>query len=338
MNGKRTFGGGDQAAEEAARWFVRLQSEAADAGDWQAFEAWLAASPDHVAAYEHLESLWVDLEAAPQVIAHRLDQVALRPAPRRTRGIALRNPGRRAWIAGAGAIAASLVVAVEIANRPAGVDDTLTLRAAPGETRQYVLADGTRINLNAGSEIQVRMGRDARRVTMADAEAVFDVAHDARRPFLITSGDREVRVVGTMFNLRQRDGKMALTVRRGIVEVRPAGAPQAPATRVTVGQQLAHSQGGESVLTADGLSDSAFAWTTGQLVYRGQPLGEVAADLSRRFATPVRTADADAASLRFSGVLVLDNEPAVLRRIEAFAPVTAVRAADGVILRRRAGG
>ena len=56
---------------------------------------------------------------------------------------------------------------------------------------------------------------------MADAEALFDVAHDVRRPFLIGVGDRQVRVVGTEFNLRHRDDQVDLTVRRGIVEVRP---------------------------------------------------------------------------------------------------------------------
>ena len=170
---------------------------------------------------------------------------------------------------------------------------------------------------------------------MADAEAVFDVAHDAARPFLITVGDRQVRVVGTEFNLRHRDGRVALTVRRGVVEVRPADAPQAEPTRVTVGQQLAHVEGEPLQTLTAAEPDIAFAWTNGQLIYRDRPLAEVAGDLSRRFATPVRVADPQTAALRFTGVLVTDREADVLRRLEAFAPVRIERTADAVILHRK---
>ena len=241
---------------------------------------------------------------------------------------------RRAWLGAGAAIAASAIVAIGVGLRSPGVTSE-TYQTAPGQTRQITLADGTQIRLNAASKITVSLERDARRVRMADAEATFDVTHDAKRPFLITAGDRQVRVVGTQFNLRQRADVFDLTVRRGLVEVRPADALQAPPTRVTVGQELTHilGQANEVLKTSD--TDQAFAWTSGQLIYRDQPLSEVAADLSRRFGAPVRTADAHTAALKFSGVLVTDNEAAVLRRLEAYAPIHAERARDGIVLRRR---
>ena len=138
-------------------------------------------------------------------------------------------------------------------------------QTAAGQTREIALADGTRIRLNAASRITVSLDRDARRVQMADAEAVFDVAHDAKRPFLISVGDRQVRVVGTEFNLRHRADLVDLTVRRGVVEVRPADAPQAPPTRVTVGQEFVHTAGEAGSILKVSDSDQAFAWTGGQL-------------------------------------------------------------------------
>lgn len=322
-----------RAAEEAARWFARLQGEAATGDDWLAFERWLQASPAHARAYDRLEGLWVDLDYAPVVrdLGGRPLLAARRRAPRRA---ASRQPGRRAWMAMTAAVAAGLVVAVGVGLRSPGVA-TQTFETAPGQTRDITLADGTRIRLNAASTIAVSLGRDARRVRMADAEAVFDVTHDARRPFLISVGDRQVRVVGTEFNLRHRADLVDLTVRRGTVEVRPADAPEAPPTRVTVGQELTHVAGqvGSILKVAD--QDQVFAWTNGQLIYRDQPMSDVAADLSRRFGKPVRTADARTAALRFSGVLVTDNEPAVLRRLEAYAPVRVERTSDGIILHHR---
>src|SRR5204863_2251084 len=175
-----------------------------------------------------------------------------------------------------------------VANWPS---PATTYATAPGETRQVILADGSHVRLNAGSRLEVRLGRRARRVEMADGEAVFDVTHDPGRPFLIDTGDREVRVVGTQFDLRQRGDAFALTVRRGLVEVRPSGAPQAPPTRVAAGQRLTHDRGAPAGQLSAAGGDDAFAWTRGQLVYTAAPLAEVAADLSRSLGRPVRVAD-----------------------------------------------
>jgi transmembrane sensor len=325
-------------AEEAARWFAHLQGGVATDADWLAFETWLQASPAHASAYERLEGLWVDLDYAPvsKELGGRPLLAARRRLPLRpqAKGLGARGPGRWTWAGAAAAVAASLAVVVGLGLQP-GALATQTFETAAGQTRDITLADGTHIRLNAASKITVSLGRDARRVEMADAEAVFDVAHDVRRPFLIGVGDRQVRVVGTEFNLRHRDDQVDLTVRRGVVEVRPADALGAAPTRVTVGQELTHTEGqaGQILKVADPIQ--SFAWTNGQLIYKDQPLADVAADLSRRFSVPVRTADARTAALRFSGVLVTDNEPDVLRRLAAYAPVRIERTADAIILHHR---
>ncbi|MBS0333121.1 MAG: FecR domain-containing protein [Proteobacteria bacterium] len=327
-----------RVAEEAARWFASLQGEAATGDDWLAFERWLQASPAHAQAYERLERLWVDLDQAP--VAKELGGRPLVAAARRRRAPALAPVRRQAaarrrlWVGAGGAVAAALAVAVGVsldsAQAPAQV-----YRTGPGQTRTVTLADGTRIQMNAASKITVRFERDARRVELADAEAVFDVTHDAKRPFLIGAGDRQVRVVGTQFNLRRRDGLVDLTVSRGTVEVRPADRLDAQPTRVTVGQELTHAEGQDAQVLKVADPDAAFAWTNGQLIYREEPLSNVAADLTRRFGVPVRAADARTAALKFSGVLVTDNEADVLRRLAAYAPVRVERTASEIILHRR---
>ncbi|MBS0363275.1 MAG: FecR domain-containing protein [Proteobacteria bacterium] len=330
-----------RVAEEAARWFARLQGEAATGDDWLAFERWLQASPAHAHAYERLELLWVDLDQAeiarelggrPLVAAAR--RRTPEPASRRTRGGSPDLVRRRVWIGAGGAIAAALVVAVGVGLKPGAAPEQV-YATAPGQTRVVTLADGTRIQLNSASKITVRFDGDARRVEMADAEAVFDVTHDAKRPFLIAAGDRQVRVVGTQFNLRRRDGLVDLTVSRGTVEVRPTDRLDAQPTRVTVGQELTHTEGQPAQVLKVADPDVAFAWTNGQLIYRDQPLSAVAADLTRRFGTPVRTADARTAAVRFSGVLVVDNEADVLRRLAAYAPVRVERTSTEIILHHR---
>ncbi len=328
-----TFDDG-RVAEDAARWFATLQGETATEADWLSFERWLQSKPSHAKAYETLEGLWIDLEYSP--IAKDLGGRPL-VAARRRRQSARRSPqslNRQAWLGAGAAIAAGLVVAVGVGVWAPGVASQ-TYETPTGQTRVITLADGTHIRLNAASKIVVSLGRDARRVQMADAEAVFDVAHDTKRPFLISVGDRQIRVVGTEFNLRHRADLVDLTVLRGIVEVRPAEALDATPTRVTVGQELIHTAGQTAWLLKVSDPDQAFAWTNGQLIYRDQPLSDVAADLSRRFAMPVRTADAKTAAVRFSGVLVTDNEKDVLRRLEAYAPVRVEHTSTEIILHHR---
>jgi len=334
MNPQDDIAMGKGAADEAVRWFVRLQDEAAGFEEWRAFEAWLAASPANAEAYHRLEGLWSELDDLAADLRPALEATGAKAGPRRDRR-APPTATRRRWIAASAAAAASLGAVLLL--RPDVESPTIAptvYEAAPGQIRQVTLADGTSLRLNAGSRVSVRLDGGVRRVTMSDAEASFDVAHDGR-PFLIRVGDSDVRVVGTEFNVRNRDGALVLTVRRGLVEVRPADQAQAAPIRLARGEQLVHEQasGRSSVANVD--PDEAFDWTQNRLVYRDAPLSEVAADLGRRFGRPVRTADARTGATRFSGVLMLDEEPAVLRRLAGLAPVNVEQAPDGAVVLRR---
>jgi len=75
-------------------------------------------------------------------------------------------------------------------------------------------------------------------------------------------------------------------------------------------------------------------WRSGRLVYRQQPLSEVIADLNQQFVTPIRVEDAELAATPISGVLVLDDQDAVIRRLALLVPISAVRSDAGVVLRR----
>jgi transmembrane sensor len=331
MDGERDEEGPMTAPQAAAQWFARLNDDGADETDWQAFEAWLSADAAHADAYARLERIWVELDdMAPQAIE------ALGGGPAAPVLFASRRkaPPRRTWLyAGAGLAAGLAVAVVGVANWPQAPAEAYA--AASGQTRQVALADGSKVWLNAETHLRARLGRRVRAVELADGEAVFDVTHDPARPFEITVGDRDVRVVGTQFDLRRRDGEITLTVRRGTVEVRPAGEPEAAPTRVTAGQRLTHHEGapGSTLLAAE--PDAAFAWTEGRLVYSAAPLSEVASDLSRSLGVPVRVADAATGQVRFSGVLALDDKGAVVRRLQAFAPIRAEAQDGGYLLSRR---
>jgi transmembrane sensor len=113
----------------------------------------------------------------------------------------------------------------------------------------------------------------------------------------------------------------------------PAGG-LSQVVRVPAGFQLVRMRGQPATVIRQVDPDEAFAWREGRLVYHDQRLAVVAADLNRAFPTPV-VVQGPARDLRFSGVLVLDDEGAVMRRLAAFLPLDAHRSDDAIVLSSR---
>ena len=346
-------------AEAAADWLVRLQADDASEADWMAFETWLAASPENWAAYDKLERLSVEVEA-------RADEV--RAALRTDSPSVFDRVARAVWaVAGVAAGAEGYVVNdqadhVRRIGPPRGMARATTwamagvaaaaagvalwmfmpgaaplqvFDAAKGQVREVALADGTHVTLDTGSRIEVRLERHARRVTMGEGQAAFDVAKDANRPFLITVGDRTVKVVGTEFDVLNRDRQLSVTVSRGVVEVAPTDGPRDGAVRLVRGNRLEHMIGSSAQrIDVVARPEDDFAWRKLRLIYDNAPLEQVVADLNRYFPRPVAL-DADAKALKFSGVLVVADEDAVLGRLGELLPVAADRSASTVVLHRR---
>ena len=304
--------------EQAADWHVRLGSDRATEADWLAFELWLAEAPAHGRAYAAVEVLWSALDAAP---ASAVTSVrSLRP--------------RRRLALWAGLAAASLVAAIALGITLLGPRQADSYVTARGERRQIALADGSQLTLNGGSRLTVRLSRGERRVVMADAEVLFDVAKDPARPFVIEAGDRQVRVVGTQFNVLRRDGDLRVSVQRGVVEVRPAGEPGgAPIARLLKGQTLAHREGQSGDQVGPGDVEAAAAWTDGRLIVRGERLEDVASVLNRYVETPI-VIDPDAQNLPVTAVLMLDRDDVMVGRLATFLSLDMRREPNAIHLSR----
>jgi len=313
----------DEGAHEAAAgWIVRLQAEDLDEADALAFDAWLAAAPANAAAYDDALRTWREFDVRAAAVR---DGLRARRAPR---------PGFRRLCAVAGAIAATIAVAALVIPALAPPPPTEVYATRTGEHRTVTLADGSRIDLNAGTRLRVTLRRHERQVVMEEGQAVFDVAADKRRPFLIAAGDRTVRVVGTQFDVRRRAGRVSVTVTRGTVEVAPNAQGSGQAYRLHPGQRLEHEEGAALAQVGAATPDQALGWRSGRLVYRDQPLSGVVADLNAEFPTPIRIGDPALAAMPISGVLIVDDEDAVVRRLALLVSAQAVPLDGGVVLQR----
>ena len=315
-----------QHLQEAADWLTRLQRPEVDETDWLAFDAWLS-EPGAQEAYDAIQA--VDEEIFQRGAAVRGELAE----PRRAAAKPAFTIDWR-WLGGRGAAAAAAAIAITVAPWGELLPQPDTLyTTAKGESRTLDLADGTRIDLNTDSHVSVRLEKDARRVTVHEGQALFDVAHDSARPFLITAGDETVRVLGTKFDVRRRDGQLSVTVLRGLVEVSTDG--EDTPVRLRPGQMLEHVEGASGVSVRSVAAEDQVGWRSGRLVYRDQPLARIVGDMNHYFDRPLRLEGENTATLRFSGVLIVDSQDAMVRRLTSLMPISATPTDDAIVLRGR---
>jgi transmembrane sensor len=314
--------GDDARRAFAADWLVRLQAPDLDEAQAVEFDAWLGADAANAKAYDAALAVMLELGAAAPDILDDIQSASVRRP----------NASKSGWLA-AGGLAAAGALALAVMSLSALAPVAQSFATAKGEHRTVKLADGSTVELNAGSQLSVTLGRHDRHVVMPQGEAVFDVAADKARPFLIDAGDRTVRVVGTRFDVRRRGEQLSVTVERGVVEVRPAGDLAGKVFRLHPGQRLDTAQGAVAVQLSLADPQAVESWRTGRLIYRDQPLGDVVADLNQQFRDPIVLEDPALAQVRVSGVLVLDDQAAVIRRLALLAPIKALPSPRGVLLR-----
>jgi transmembrane sensor len=331
---------GDTAMAQASAWIARLGGDVSGE-DGAEFDAWLDAAPQNRAAYRRAVGLMQAFGARAGDVLAALDALELpleTEAPARPLAASARRTGRRPsawrWAAPAGglALAAGLAVAF-MPQMMAGPTTVATYVTARGEHSHLKLADGSLVDLDAGTKLTVAINGRERRLTLTEGQAIFDVAHDPKRPFVVAAGDRLVRDIGTQFDVKREPGELTVTVARGRVSVEPAAAP-GRAVVLGPGQRLALDDAGVGQLSSVDPAET-FSWRAGRLVYRAQPLSDVVADLNRQFVEQTTIADPEIGRTPITGVIVLDNPRAVMSRLALMLPIRAVPSDKGLVLQRK---
>lgn len=298
--------------EEAIHWVVRLTSGDTTAEERAAFKRWRAQSTEHEAALIMARQLWVGLEAA---------------IPSQT----ARSVQRRATIARWRplAMAASLLIAVALVFQGFHVwryDDVTTT----GERRTIALEDGSSIELNSGSALDIDFSARERRVDLARGEAFFDVAHNPERPFRVRTPEGEVRVLGTAFSVnRDAQDSVLVTVVRGRVEVDDGRDPVV----LTVGQQLRFRAGHHAQVSAvDPYTE--LAWRRGRLIIEDQSLNQIVGQLQRYYpGRIVMTTNSSMGQRHLNAVIDLDHIDDWLLALGESQPVRVQRLGPVVLIR-----
>lgn len=311
------------AEEQAALWAARLDGSELSAAQLAELEAWLAENPAHRPLLSRYTQLSVELEehlpalldaSAAQALAGEEEETVPTPAPAaRVAPVRVRWRPRRAagWALAAAAVVAGLVWFVQ----PRHQSEAFATAAA--ERRSVTLVDGSQIELNARTRLQVDIGGAERHVRLATGEAFFTVSKDPQRPFIVETPAGSVRVTGTVFGVHSETAsELAVTVVEGSVLVRPDASPAAPFSLHAGDQLIAGAAVSVQKLSADELQDR-LAWRKGMIVFDRVPLREALARFAHYHGHESDfTVTAAAAELQVSGRYSLDDVEGFLRDIE----------------------
>ncbi|QJQ19261.1 FecR family protein [Pseudomonas sp. SK] len=309
--------GSETVREQAAAWFARVQDAPRDAGLQVQLRAWLEADRQHRDEYEQLARLW---QAADFIPRQRLEALA-RPAP--VPRLPRRRLVRMALAATLGAVAVGLGWGGWQYQQ---LNHQGSLQTAFNERRQVELPDGSYLELNGSSHVQVAFNAGQRHVRLMAGEVMFTVAHDSGRPFVVDTAQGRVTVTGTRFDVRQDSASTRVAVEQGSVRVQGKGTSLA---QLTAGQG-SHIDAQGQVAAPYAVNAAALtAWRQGKLVFDNATLAEVVAEVSRYRSQPLRVAPGRVAQLRLSSTFRTDDSDALLRALPSILPVAIKAHADG---------
>jgi transmembrane sensor len=153
-----------------------------------------------------------------------------------------------------------------------------------GEQLSVLLDDGSRVTLNTASRIEVSLHKNRRDVRLVRGEALFEVAHDAARPFEVSAGNGNtvLRAVGTQFDVDVRPTQTTVTVVEGLVAMLSgSGGQEGELPTLAAADRVVITPSGPGAPQHGVHVSAAIAWTQRQLVFEHRPLGEVAEEFNR---------------------------------------------------------
>ncbi|HUR60398.1 MAG TPA: FecR domain-containing protein [Opitutaceae bacterium] len=304
----------ERIENEAAVWAARLRGGGMTDADRTRLTGWLEQDSEHQFVLSRYRELASDLD-------HQLGTPGQGAILDNT--IARRRRWRTATIAFAAAAAVAVLFFV-LGGRPR------EFATHTAERHVATLDDGSRIELNAQTQLAVAFTRHERHVRLTRGEAFFTVAKDANRPFVVTTPAGKVRVTGTVFNVRAaRTERVEVTVLEGHVQVRPDAAPESAA--LAAGEQaiLAHDRVDVNTLAETAVQD-AVAWRQGLAHFEDTPLQDVIDRFAAYHARTITVAPG-VADMRLGGRYSLDDLNGALETIERVLPVRVEREAGGAV-------
>lgn len=333
--------------EDAAEWDARLRAPDCTAAERMAFERWCRRDPANQISIDRLQELLTGLRQnsdAPEI--RSLREAAVEPA-------AIPERRRRRKSHWALAICASTVIALVLFNdvffpgSPILTDlaGQASFATAIGERSTANLDDGTVVVLNTNTQIRVEYGQEERLIVLLRGQALFDVAKDTVRPFVVAAGEQRITAYGTVFDVRLDFNDVEVTLVEGVVEVaakRTIGRLLTIPTHDSVPVRLA---AGQKLLTTAVAThhapkvertnvERATIWREGRVFFEDVPLSEAVAEMNRYSTVEIVLSEETLGVYRVNGMFRTGQQTNFVNALESYYPLETERTDDSRILLR----
>ncbi|MCD5994027.1 FecR family protein [Pseudomonas sp. CDFA 602] len=292
-------------AQQAVGWLVEMQEGALDARRQHAWQLWLNGNAEHQRAWAHIQRVNQRLSGLSSPLAH-----AAMGAPK---SAGRRHALKLLLLLGAGSVA-GWSLREQIALQPLLAD----YNSGVGERRKVALSDGSQVQLNTASAVDVRFDTQQRLITLLQGEILMTASADDRPLNLLTAqGMVRASTASSRFNVRQLDGRTQLAVFAGAIEIDPGNRP-GTGLMLQARQQVTFSnEGWDTVRSVDA---SNGAWADGMLVASRMKLSDFLNELGR-YRRGRLSCDAKVANLLISGSYPLADSERILDMLEVALPV-----------------
>ncbi|MBD8189157.1 FecR family protein [Pseudomonas viridiflava] len=296
-------------AQQAVGWLLEMQEGSLNTGRQKDWQLWLNGNAEHQRAWAHIQRVNQRLGGLSSPLAH-----AALGAPKSG---SRRHALKLLLLLGAGSVA-GWSLRDQIALQPLLAD----YNSGVGEQRKVALSDGSQIQLNTASAVDVKYDAQQRLIRLLSGEILMTASADTRPLNLLTAeGSVKVTTGSSRFNLRQLNGRTQLAVFAGVVELAP-GERAGSGLTLQAQQQVTFSRNAwDSVRPVDAASG---AWADGMLVASRMKLSDFLDELGR-YRRGRLHCDAKVANLLISGSYPLTDSERILDMLEIALPVRVQR-------------
>jgi len=307
---------------EAAAWVAKLDSGDMSEAEQTALKAWVARSPKHKRQLYFLANMWDGIDTMwNEEILSTPEKSGLRAA---------------LWEKSRGALAMAATITLVFFGlfmlNDQGHDEVqnIVYSSQIGGQRTVSLDDGSTISLNTDTQVEILFSKNKRKVRLLKGEALFEVAKDKSRPFLVYAGSGVVRAVGTAFLVQLHAKNIEVTVTEGQVELAsykqdggdvdmkemPIEEPQVLA-KLDAGQYAEFSTEVKKItpITLEEMEKN-LSWQHGQIIFDGERLDKVVEDINRYTELEIIVSDAQTKKFLISGFFLTSDVKAILTSLE----------------------
>ena len=330
---------------EAAAWIARLDRGKLSGEECAAVREWIRRSPEHYSTISRFADIWSDLDGLAEILDEVEPDASIREVHPGPQPMVRFTPARVAVIA-------SIIIAVVIG---ALFSNTGNFRAVPtpdskwqasyvttiGEQQTVTLRDGSRVQLNTDTAVNIDFDDRQRKVRLVKGEALFEIIHNQTRPFLVYAGTNVIRAVGTAFVVKLIENEIEVTIREGRVELKSIK----DASQNRVGNELiiasAVIDAGQTVKVNKEIQtlqeiateeiDRKLAWRDGLIIFSGEPLDQVVEEISRYTSVSFVVTDPELNTLRIGGRFKIGETDAMLEVLETGFGVNVNRVSNDLV-------